>query len=111
MILINRAREIVLCDNVREAKTYKEKKQGLLGSDGETGLYMNTHWGVHTFGMTFPIDLIILDKKNKVVKYKRNLKPNRIFFWNPVHSNIVEIPKSLVQEGMVKVGDEISIGT
>lgn len=100
---------MMLCENIREAKTYKEKKLGLLGSDGTTGLFMRTRWGVHTFGMKFPIDVIILDTKNRVVKYKRNLKPRKCFFWNPKYNQVVEIPTNLVREGTIEIGDEISI--
>ena len=93
--------------NVKKASTPGEKLKGLIGSDGKTALYMQTRWGIHTFGMSFPIDLIILDRKNKVVKYKRNLKPNRVFFWSPIYNNVVEVPTALVPEGAVKIGDEI----
>lgn len=109
MTIINRTRSVVLSENVKEAKTYQEKKLGLLGSDGRTGLYIQTRWGIHTFGMKFPIDVLILDEKNRVVKYKRNLKPNRVFFWNPRYSRVIEIPTSLIQEGTIEIGDKISI--
>ncbi|MDO8752147.1 MAG: DUF192 domain-containing protein [Candidatus Wolfebacteria bacterium] len=109
MTIINRTRSVVLSENVKEAKTYKEKKLGLLGSDGKTGLFMKTRWGVHTFGMKFPTDVLILDTKNRVVRYKRNLQPSRIFFWNPKHNQVIEIPTNLVGEETVEIGDEISI--
>ncbi len=99
----------MLCENVKETKTLAEKRRGLIESDGKTGLYMKTRWGVHTFGMTFPIDVIILDKKNKVVKYKRNMKPNRMFFWNPIYNKVVEIPAMLLPEGIMSIGDELCI--
>lgn len=109
MILINRTRGVMLMENIREVKTYKEKKQGLIGSDGRTGLFMKTRWGIHTFGMKFPLDVLILDKKNKVVEYKRNLKPNRTMFWNPLYNKVVEIPTALVPENVVYIGDEMEI--
>ena len=109
MTIVNRTKRVMLSENIKEAKAYQEKKQGLIGSDGKTGLYMQTRWGVHTFGMTFSIDVMILDTQNRVVKYKRNLKQNRVFFWNPVYNKIIEIPTALLLEGMVSVGDEICI--
>ena len=100
---------MMLCKNVREAKTYQEKKRGLIGSDGKTGLFMKTRWGVHTFGMTFPIDVVILDKKNKVIKYKRGMKPNRIMLWSPIYNKVVEIPTALIPEEVIQIGDELDI--
>ena len=100
---------VMLSENIREAKTYAEKKQGLLGSNGKTGLFMKTRWGVHTFGMKFPIDVIVLNKQNKVIRYKRNMKPNRVFFWNPVYNKVVEIPTALMPQGIVCIGDELEI--
>ena len=100
---------VMLSENIREAKTYAEKKQGLLGSNGKTGLFMKTRWGVHTFGMKFPIDVLVLNKQNKVIRYKRNMKPNRVFFWNPVYNKVVEIPTALMPQGIVCIGDELEI--
>ena len=97
---------VMLSENIREAKTYAEKKQGLLGSNGKTGLFMKTRWGVHTFGMKFPIDVLVLNKQNKVIRYKRNMKPNRVFFWNPVYNKVVEIPTGLLPKGAVEMGSE-----
>ncbi|MDP3785452.1 MAG: DUF192 domain-containing protein [bacterium] len=109
MVLVNRTRSVVISENIREAKTYAEKKQGLIGSDGKTGLLFKTRWGVHTFGMAFSIDVLVLNKKNKVVKYKRNLKPNRVMFWMPACDKVVEIPTALMLEGIVEVGNELEI--
>lgn len=109
MTIINRTRSVVLSENVKEAKTYKEKKLGLLRSDGKTALFMQTRWGIHTFGKSFPIDVIILDKTNKVVKYTRNMKPGKFFFWNPKYSRVVEIPTSLMRERVVEIGDELKM--
>ncbi|MAF80133.1 hypothetical protein CL629_03590 [bacterium] len=107
--LINRTREVVICENIEEAKTHKEKSHGLIKSDGKTALFFKTRWGIHTFGMAFSIDIAILDKKMKVVKYKRNLKPSRILFWNLRFNKVIEIPTILLQEEMIKIGDELCI--
>tara|TARA_B100001971_G_C17918069_1_gene396318 strand:+ start:318 stop:650 length:333 start_codon:yes stop_codon:yes gene_type:complete len=107
MVLVNRTQEVVICESLKEAKTHKEKSRGLIGSNGKTALFFKTRWGVHTFNMSFPIDVVILDKKMKVVKYKRNLKPSRIFFWNLRHNQVIEIPIDLLKEGMIKIGDEL----
>ena len=107
MTIVNRTKRVMLSENIKEAKAYQEKKRGLIGSDGKIGLTMKTRWGVHTFGMKFPIDILVLDKTNKVVKYKRNLKPGKIFFWNPLYNKVVEVPTALLPEGTVRIGDNV----
>ena len=42
---------------------------GLIGKD-PTPLFFKTRFGIHTFGVITPIDVLILDKNYKVVKIK-----------------------------------------
>ncbi len=109
MIVKNQTSKMVVCENLKIADGFQEKSQGLIGSDEKTGLFLKTRFGAHTFGMTFPIDIIILDNKNRVVAHKKELRPNRIFFWNPLRNKVIEIPSAIIPEGIVSIGDEISI--
>lgn len=68
-----------------------EKFIGLMGKDKPETVCLETRWGIHTFFMKYPIDVFVLDDKNKVVKVKRNLKPWRVFFWNPRYYKILEM--------------------
>lgn len=98
MVLINKTKSVVLHENVIEAKTFKAKQEGLIGSDGKTALLLKTRYGLHTFDMKFPIDIAVLGSENTIVKIKRNLKPNRFFFWHPKYSKVIEIPSILNAE-------------
>lgn len=53
-------------------------------------IYFETRLGIHTFGMTKPIDVFILNKENEVIKIGRNIKPGRIFIWNPKYYKVLE---------------------
>ena len=108
MILTNKTRNMIICENIREAKTLKEKTKGLIGSDGKTSLFFKTRFGIHTFGMDVPIDVVILDNKGKVVKIKKNISPNRTFFWNPIYKKIIEMPSER-KDGKVRKGDILAI--
>jgi hypothetical protein len=76
----------------KKLESFPEKSKGLLGFDKPTSIYFKTRWGIHTFFMKFPIDVVVLDRQSRVVVLRKNLKPNRIFMWNPVYEEVLELP-------------------
>jgi len=69
---------------------------GLIGKNKPEPILFKTRFGIYTFFMRFPIDVIILDNKYKVVKLKENLKPNSIFVWNPKYNIVLELPAGTI---------------
>ena len=98
---------IKLC--VREAKNLKEKIQGLIGKNKPLELMIRTRFGIHTFGVKFPIDVLILDGENKVVSIKENLKPNKIFLYNPIYKKVLELPIGTIKKQAIKINMPIDI--
>ena len=94
---------------VIEAKNLREKIQGLIGKKKPQSLMLKTRFGIHTFGLKFPIDVLILNNENKVASIKKNLKPNRIFLWNPMHDKVLELPSGTIQKYAIKVKIPIDI--
>lgn len=92
---------------VKLLNSFKDKTIGLLGREKAYSVFFKTRFGIHTFGMKFPIDVVILDKNNKVVKIFENLKPNRIFFWLPVFDKVLELPKGEIAINKIKLGEKI----
>lgn len=88
------------------AKKSLQKIQGLIGKQKPYPLLINTRFGIHTFGLNFPIDVIILSNQH-VVKLKSNLKQNRVFIWNPVYSQIVELPSGFIKTHKIKTGSKV----
>lgn len=87
----------------------KDRLVGLIGSDKPEAVMFLTRFGIHTFGMKFPIDILVLDKDNKVVKIAQNLKPGNLFFWPPKFNKVIELPKGFVSKKKIKVGSKISL--
>ncbi|MEM9174061.1 MAG: DUF192 domain-containing protein [Myxococcota bacterium] len=59
----------------------REKLRGLLGRDGladEESLWIDRCDSVHTFAMTFPIDLAYLDREGTIRKVVERLRPGRV---------------------------------
>lgn len=94
---------------VKEAKNIKEKITGLIGKEKPFPLMIKTHFGIHTFGLKFPIDILILDKNNKVISLKKSLKPNNIFLWNPLYNTVLELPQETIEKKRIKTHDTVNL--
>ncbi|OYW11560.1 MAG: hypothetical protein B7X34_02965 [Acidobacteriia bacterium 12-62-4] len=64
--------------------------------------------GVHTFAMKFPIDVLYLSKKRKVLKIRDNMKKSRISFCLTAHS-VLELPAGMAAQTGTVVGDELEL--
>jgi uncharacterized membrane protein (UPF0127 family) len=95
-------REITI--KAEKLTSFIEKSKGLMGKDKSKTIYFTTRFGIHTFFLKFPIDVIILDEKRKVVKVKKNLKPNRVYFWNPIFKRVLETPAGFVEKEKIEPG-------
>ena len=82
---------------------------GLMGKDKPYPIHFNTRFGIHTFFMKFPIDVLILDDKNKVVKTVKSLQPNKFLLWNPKFSSVLELPENTIEDEDIKLGSEICL--
>lgn len=63
---------------------------------------------VHTLFMKFPIDILFLDKNNKVVKVKHSLKPFRI---TAIYFNariVIELPAGTAKATNTREEDSIA---
>jgi len=77
---------------VTKLSTFYEKAKGLMFSEGNDAVYLETRFGIHTFFLKSSIDVVILDKEYYVRVIRRNLKPGRVFFWNPKYFRVIEFP-------------------
>ena len=91
--------------------TGKNRLLGLINSEKAYPVLIQTRFGIHTFGMRFPIDILILDKNNKVVKISKNLKPNRIFLWNPMFDKVIELPAGEIEKRGIRLETKINLAT
>lgn len=95
--------------SITKANNVWQKVKGLLGENTPHALLLKTRWGIHTFGMQFPIDVVILDKSNTIQAIKHNLKPNRIFLWNPKYDNVLELPTGFIKEKNLTIGEHVHL--
>jgi uncharacterized membrane protein (UPF0127 family) len=107
MTIKNESKETILSSHLVIAKTWKQKAFGLIIAKKGTSMLFKTRSGIHTFFMRYPIDVLVLDKENKVAALKHELKPNRIFLWNIKYTTIIEFQSGTLDK--TNIGDKISL--
>lgn len=101
----NITRNAALASDVRVARSFVEKTEGLLKEKEPTALFLKTRWGIHTVGMHFPIDCVVCDKHFVVKALRERMGPGRFFFWSPRYENVLELPAGTVARTGTQVGD------
>jgi uncharacterized protein len=109
MKVINQTRKTVLAEKIVEPKTLVDQSLGLLKYKTPTPMLLKTRYGIHTFGMHYPIDVVILDKQNKVTTVKKKVKPNRIFVWDIHYETVLELPAGTIEKTKTEIGDSINL--
>ncbi|NMA66207.1 MAG: DUF192 domain-containing protein [Clostridiaceae bacterium] len=95
---------------IKIAKTFKHRFFGLMGQKDEYyGLLLEPCNCIHTFFMRYPIDIIYLDKNNRVITTTRYIKPFRLTL--PVFGakKVLEFPSSLNAIAFLKEGTYIDL--
>src|SRR5215470_5875710 len=81
MIVANPGKGTSLGEAIEVAQTAVQRVKGLLGreclEDGQ-GLLFKKCSSLHTFFMSFPIDIVFMDKHQKVLKMSRGVKPYKL---------------------------------
>ena len=93
--------------NINIANSFFKKFIGLMGKKNITvGLFLPKTNSIHTFFMKENIDVIMIDKENKVVCFKKNLKKNRILIKKKAYHTI-ELPHNSLNN--INIGDKLTI--
>jgi hypothetical protein len=110
MKIINQTNNAILADKAVLANTPFARVRGLLGkkqlNPGE-GIILRPCTSIHTFLMRFPIDILFVDKNNKIIKPISNLKPFRL---TPIYFNAafaIELPTGTIASTSTAPGDEV----
>jgi uncharacterized protein len=110
----NQTRQRFLATNLSVADSHWTRLRGLLGTRKDDfrngcGLWIRPCRGVHTLAMTFPLDVIYLDRDGTVVHLESNLQPWR---FSPIRlqaASVLELPVNVIAETETALGDRIEI--
>lgn len=112
MRVLNAHSKELLIPNVELADTYFSRLNGLMFRKQipqDYGLIIAPCNSIHMFFMKFPIDVLFVDKENRVVDFIENIKPWRVskVYWNA--SYVIELPAGKINELKMKKGDILYI--
>ena len=84
--------------------------RGLLGRSAEEfrlgkGLWILPSDGIHTIGVSFPIDVAYLDAKYRVIRTYHSLAPFRVAAVKLKARSILELPAGTLKRSQTQVGD------
>lgn len=108
--ILNVSKTTVVCHKGRLADTFVTRLFGLLGKKGMQpgeGLLIKPSSGVHTFGMSFPIDIVALDRTYRVVGAWTNIGPWRIRGLSLKTRSVLELPAGQIERSKIVAGDEL----
>lgn len=100
--------QVVKIFSVKVASTLTERLLGLIANPNQRILFQ-TRFGIHTILMKQPIDVLVLSDKGKVVSLRENLKPWKLFFWNPKYSQVLELPTGEIKKLNLHLGDFVHL--
>lgn len=100
---INKNKTLLLKRGVSKLTGFK-KITGLIGKEKAEIITFKTRFGIHTFFLKFPIDVVIVTKNKRVVFFKKMVKPKRFVFWNPRFDTVIELPGGTIKDLGIKIG-------
>jgi uncharacterized protein len=113
----NQTRGTILCPRATLACSFRDRMRGLLGRrqlSPEEGMLIEAApllplmW-MHTFLMTFPIDIVFLGRGNVVIKIQASLKPWRLSAIVFGAHKAIELSAGVAIGAKTVVGDFISL--
>lgn len=105
----NRTKNTIISKDFKLLKGFRNKSKGLINSASPETIIFYTRFGIHTFGVKYPIDIIIIDKKFKVRCVKENLQPNRVYLWNPRYNLVTELENGAIKRSLTEINDFLEI--
>jgi uncharacterized protein len=111
LALVNRQTARTISSSVEVAATRRTRRRGLLGRDAmdpSEALILSPCFAIHTAFMRFPIDVIFVDARGRVLKIVRELPPWRLAIAPRAHA-VIELAAGSLEARELKVGDSVEL--
>lgn len=111
MKAINSRCNATIARRVERATSLWARSRGLLGRkelESGSGLLIEPCSGIHTFGMSFPIDAIFLDREGTVVHLIQDMKPMRFSRYLFRARSVLELPAGTIERTGTRLGDRLA---
>ena len=108
----NQTRETTLATRVVVADTFLSRLIGLLGKTSlapDTGIWLLPANAIHTFGMRFRFDVVLIDRSYRVVGLRKGIRPLSATWPNFRAHSVLELPQDTLSRSRTEVGDQLRI--
>jgi len=112
VFVYNKTKETFLAFRVRVADSFFSRLVGLLGRRSlklDSGVWIVPANAIHTIGMLFTFDLVLVDQNFKVVGLRELIRPFRITWPNLRAESVLELPAHTIFKSRTEVGDQLVI--
>ena len=102
----------MLAQRAEVAGSVLSRLVGLLGRysiEPGSGLWIVPGNSIHTIGMLFPIDVVLIDRGNTVVGLRREMRPFSLLLPNFRARSVLEFPAYTIRRTATEIGDELQI--
>ena len=112
VFVYNKTKETFLAFRVKIADSIFSRLVGLLGKRSltpDSGVWICPANAIHTVGMLFSFDLVLIDKDFKVVGLREMIRPFKITRPNFRAESVLELPSHSIFKSRTEVGDQLVI--
>jgi len=112
VFVYNKSKETFLSFRVKVADSFLGRMVGLLGKRSlkpDGGVWIVPANSIHTVGMLFSFDLVMIDKDFRVVNVKEMVRPFRIVLPKLRAESVLELPQHTIFRSRTAVGDQLVI--
>ena len=112
VFVYNKSKETFLSFRVKVADSILGRLVGLLGKrslEPDGGVWICPANAIHTIGMLFSFDLVLIDKDFKVVGVREMVRPFRLTRPNFRAESVLELPAHTIFKSRTEVGDQLVI--
>ncbi len=112
VFVYNKTRETFLSFRVKVADSIFGRLVGLLGRRSlqpDSGVWIVPANAVHTIGMLFSFDLVLIDKDFRVVGVRELVRPFRITWPERRAESVLELPAHTIFRSRTQIGDQLLI--
>jgi len=110
--VFNRTKGTVLAQHVAVAGSVLSRLVGLLGRrsiQSGSGLWIVPGNSIHTIGMLFPIDVVLIDRGSMVVGLRNEMRSFSLLLPNFRARSVLELPAHTIRRTATEIGDELQI--
>ena len=112
VFVYNKTKETFIAFRVKVADSITGRLLGLLGKrflKPDSGVWIVPANAIHTIGMLFTFDIIMIDKNFTVVGLRELLRPFRITRPNFRAESVIEVPAHTIFRSRTEIGDQLVI--